>query len=248
MINYLANPQRFLNFARFASPIFMCLFFGAFIFGLWQGLIISPADVKHGEAVRIMYVHVPAAYMSMFCYMALFVASFVSFVWRHNLADYGAMAFARIGAVFTALCLLTGSVWGKTGWGTWWEWDGRMTSVLVLFFIYLAYLFIRQVIDDRRKASRFAAIFAMVGVINIPIIKFSVDWWNSLHQTATISKIGSSGLETPMLIPLLSIIVSYMALFAWLSVEQVKTDIHTARLSRKTEKPAATITIEDDHA
>ena len=245
MINYLANPNRFLKFARIAAPLFMALSIFALGYGLWQSLIISPADVKHGEAVRIMYVHVPAAYLSMMAYIALFIASVVSFVWRHNLADYGARAFARIGAVFTALCLATGSIWGKTGWGTWWEWDGRMTSVLVLFFIYLAYLFIWSLIEDRKRASRFAAIFAMVGLINIPIIKFSVDWWNSLHQTATISKIGGSGLAPEMLKPFLAMCLAYTFVFAWLSIVQVRTDILTAKSRRRDDSGQAQIKIED---
>jgi len=232
MITYLANPNRFLRFAKLAIPAFLILFIVTLIYGLSQALVISPADMKHGEAVRIMYVHVPAAYLSMMAYIALFIASVVSFVWRHNLADYGARAFARIGAMFTALCLATGSIWGKTGWGTWWEWDGRMTSVLVLFFIYLAYLLIWGMIENKKQAARFAAIFAMVGLINIPIIKFSVDWWNSLHQTATISKIGGSGLSPEMLKPFLAMCLAYTFLFAWLSIVQVRGDISRAKSNR----------------
>ncbi len=245
MINYLANPDRFLRFSRFAIPAFMGLFAISLVFGLWQSLHVSPADVKHGEAVRIMYVHVPAAYLSMMAYVALFIASVVSFVWRHSLADYGARSFARIGAVFTALCLATGSIWGKTGWGTWWEWDGRMTSVLVLFFIYLAYLFIWGMTEDKKQASRFAAIFAMVGLINLPIIKFSVDWWNSLHQTATISKIGGSGLSPEMLKPFIAMCLAYTFLFAWLSIVQVRGDIIRAKESRRRPSSASQVKIEE---
>ena len=245
MINYLANPQRFLKFARIAAPLFMVSFIMFLVWGLWQGLHVSPADTKQGNAVRIMYVHVPAAWMAMASYIALFIASFVSFVWRHNLADYGAKAFARIGATFTALCLITGSIWGHTSWGTWWQWDGRMTSVLVLFFIYLAYLFIWQFTDDRKRAAKFAAIFAMVGLVNIPIIKFSVDWWNSLHQTATISNVGAPGLDKAMGTPLLLMFLAFLSLFAWLSIHQVRTDIHTAKNKRMRTEKTATITVED---
>jgi len=245
MITYLANPARFMKFARPASVIFMVIFLISLPLALWQGLLASPADVKHGEAVRIMYVHVPAAIMCMGAYVALFIASFVSFVWRHNLADYGAKAFARIGIVFTALCLITGSIWGKTGWGTWWEWDGRMTSVLVLFFIYLAYLFIWQIVEDKKRASRLAAIFAMVGLINIPIIKFSVEWWASLHQPASILTLGGKGLEPEHEFPLVLMIIVYMSLFAWLSIEMVKTDINRAQANRKSAPEGAKIVIED---
>ncbi len=239
MINYLANPQRFLRFAKWAIPTFMSAFIVSLLLGLWQALIVSPEDVKHGHAVRIMYVHVPAAMMSMGAYIALFMASFVSFVWRHSLADYGARAFARLGAVFTALCLITGSIWGKTGWGTWWEWDGRMTSVLVLLFIYIAYLFIWEFTTNKKQAARFAAIFAMIGLINIPIIKYSVDWWNSLHQPAT------RDLDTSMGLPFYLMLIAYMALFAWLSTYQVRTDIMRARKNRENRKKTATASIKD---
>lgn len=245
MISYLANPKRFLNFARIAGPAFMALTIILFALGLWQSLFVAPADVKHGEAVRIMFVHVPAAILSMGAYVALFVASIVSFIWRHNLADYGAQAFARIGLVFTALCLVTGSIWGKTGWGTWWEWDGRMTSVLILFFIYIAYLFLWLVIDNRKLAARVAAIFAMVGMINIPIIKYSVDWWNSLHQTATISSLDAPGMATVYDLPLGLMFGAYSCLFAWLSIKMVKTDIETQQRKRSSVITGAKIEIEE---
>lgn len=245
MISYLANPQRFLNFAKFAIPLSMVSCLCLFIFGLWQGLFVAPPDVKHGEAVRIMFVHVPAAYLAMFSYLCLFIASLVSFIWRHSLADYGARAFARIGMVATALCLITGSIWGKTGWGTWWEWDGRMTSVLVLFFIYAAYLFLWALIEDQKRAARLAAIFAMVGMINIPIIKFSVDWWNSLHQTATVSTPDAPGLVTIYAVPFWAMVAAFMALLAWLSMVQVRTDIIQARKKRPRKSEGATIKIED---
>lgn len=245
MISYLANPQRFLNFARYAEPVFMGLTIILLGLGIWQGLFVAPPDVKHGEAVRILFVHVPAAMLCMGVYVALFVASAVSFIWRHNLADYGAQAFARIGLVFTALCLITGSIWGKTGWGTWWEWDGRMTSVLVLFFIYVAYLFLWVVIEERKLAARLAAIFAMVGMVNIPIIKYSVDWWNSLHQTATVSSLDAPGMASAYDLPLALMVGAYVCLTAWLSIKMVKTDIERQRRKRPAETKGATIQIED---
>ncbi len=244
MITYLANPERFLRFEKNASPIFGVLAFISFIAGLWLALFNSPADYQQGESVRIMYVHVPAAWGAMMAYTALTIASFVSFVWRHNLADSAARSFARCGAAFTFLSLATGSLWGKPTWGTWWQWDGRMTSVLILFFIYMAYLAIWEMVDDKKQAARLAAILAMVGFINIPIIKFSVEWWNSLHQPATISNIGAPGLPAEMLWPLAVMFIAYTALFAWLSLKSIRSDIFELRRKRKTETPGARPKIE----
>ena len=179
MINYLANPVRFLKFSKFATPIFGILALGTIIWGLYLALIKSPPAIEHGDSVRMMYVHVPAAWSAMMAYTALTIASLVSFIWRHPLADSAARSFAVPGAAFTFLALVTGSLWGKPAWGTWWQWDGRMTSVLILFFIYVGYLALWQLIPERKRAARLASILAMVGFINIPIIKFSVDWWNT---------------------------------------------------------------------
>ncbi len=245
MITYLANPARFLRFARIAAPLFAGLFVLTLLAGLWLGLFVSPADEVQGQSVRIMYVHVPAAWGALMAYTALTIASFVSFVWRHTLADYGARAFARIGLVFTFLALITGSLWGKPTWGTYWQWDGRMTSVLVLFFIYLAYLFVWNVIENRQSASRLAAILAMVGFINIPIIKFSVEWWNSLHQPATISNIGAPGLPPEMAWPLALMTLAYTSLFAWLSIISVRNDIETKKTAREMKSPQSRIEMEN---
>ncbi|MGB0906285.1 MAG: heme ABC transporter permease [Maricaulaceae bacterium] len=233
MISYLANPARFRRFAKYAAPIFgiAALISGAI--GLYLALIASPAEADQGEAVRIMYVHVPAAWCSMMAYMALATASLVSFVWRHPLADSAAKAFALPGAAFTALALMTGSIWGKPIWGTWWEWDGRMTSVLVLLFIYLAYMAIWSVIEDKKRAARLASIFAMVGVINIPIIKYSVEWWNSLHQPASISKIDSPSMPAEIITPLLVMMLAYTCLFGWISIRRILNDMDAAKKNRQ---------------
>lgn len=244
MISYLANPQRFLRFERIASPIFAVLALVSLAAGLWLSLIGSPADYQQGESVRIMYVHVPAAWSAMMAYTSLTVASFVSFVWRHNLADCAGRAFALCGAAFTFLALITGSLWGKPSWGTWWQWDGRMTSVLILFFIYIAYLAIWQMFDDRKHAARMASILAMVGFINIPIIKFSVEWWNTLHQPATISNIGAPGLPPQMLWPLIVMVIAYSALFGWLSLKFIRADIIALKEKRGAASRAATATVE----
>jgi len=188
MINYLANPIRFLKFSKIATPIFGGLALLTIIWGLYLALIKSPPAIEHGQSVRMMYVHVPAAWCAMMAYTALTIASIVSFIWRHPLADSAAKSFAIPGAAFTFLALITGSLWGKPAWGTWWQWDGRMTSVLILFFIYISYLALWSIIPERKKAARLAAILAMVGFINIPIIKFSVDWWNSKRTLSKAAK------------------------------------------------------------
>lgn len=244
LFGYLANPQRFLRFERIATPIFGMIALIAFALGLYLSLIGSPEDYQQGDSVRIMYIHVPAAWCSMMAYTALALASFVSFVWRHSLADSAARAFAKPGAAFTFLALVTGAIWGKTSWGTWWQWDGRMTSVLILFFIYIAYMLIWELFENEKQASRIAAIFGMVGFINIPIIKFSVDWWNSLHQPATLSSPGAPGLDASMLTPLLTMMLAYTALFGWLSLRAVKQDIFNRRSKRKAKSSLATVEVE----
>lgn len=243
MISYLANPARFERFAKYASPIFGVLSVVALIVGLYYALIKSPPEKYQGEAARIMYVHVPAAWCAMMAYTALASASLVSFVWRHPLADSAAKAFALPGAAFTFLALATGSLWGKPIWNTWWEWDGRMTSVLVLLFIYLAYMALWAVIEDKKRAARLASIFAMVGFINIPIIKYSVEWWNSLHQPASISKLEASSIYSPeMIAALLIMAFAYSCLFGWLSINGIRRDIAKMKAARST-APAATATI-----
>lgn len=243
MISYLANPARFERFAKYASPVFAVLSVLALIVGLYYALIKSPPEKYQGDAARIMYVHVPAAWCAMMAYTALASASLVSFVWRHPLADSAAKAFALPGAAFTFLALATGSLWGKPIWNTWWEWDGRMTSVLVLLFIYLAYMALWAVIEDKKRAARLASIFAMVGFINIPIIKYSVEWWNSLHQPASISKLEASSIYSgEMIAALLIMMLAYTCLFGWLSIHGIRRDIAKMKSARST-APAATATI-----
>lgn len=244
MINYLANPVRFLKFSKVATPIFGWLSLLAFTWGLYLALIESPPAIEHGHSVRMMYVHVPAAWAAMMAYTALAIASFVSFIWRHPLADNAARSFAVPGAAFTFLALVTGSLWGKPAWGTWWQWDGRMTSVLILFFIYMGYLAIWNIIPERKRAARLASILAMVGFINIPIIKFSVDWWNTLHQPASISSPGAPGMPPEILWPLFVMMSAYTLLFGWLSLRTIEADIIKSRKNRSENKPGATVTIE----
>ena len=243
MITRYANPQRFVRLGRWLAPLLGLGALGLIAAGLWTGLFASPADVEHGQTVRIMYVHVPAAWCAMAAYTAIAVSSLVSFVWRHPLADMAARSLALPGAAFTVLALATGSLWGKPDWGTYWQWDGRMTSVLVLLFIYVGYLAVWQVVSDRKRAARLAAILAMVGWINIPIIKFSVEWWNSLHQSATVSSPGAPGLAPEFLVPLLLMAAGYTLLLGWLGVRGMLGEIARARAARRP-APVSTARIE----
>ena len=237
MVEKYANPRNFENLSERLLPFFAFVTLLLFSIGLYFALFNSPPDYQQKDTVRIMYVHVPAAWYGMGIFLGMGINSFFVIWRRHHLANIAAKAMAPIGAVFTLICLITGSLWGKPTWGTYWQWDGRMTSVLVLFFIYLAYLFVWNVIENRQSASRMAAILAMVGFINIPIIKFSVEWWNSLHQPATISNIGAPGLPPEMAWPLALMTVAYTSLFGWLSVVSVQKDILSKQSSREPQHP-----------
>ncbi len=249
MINFLANPARFLRFSRIARPIFGWAALILILPGLYFGLFNSPADQLQGESVRIMYVHVPAVWTGMMAYLSMAIASFFAFVWRHPLSDELARACALPGAAFTALGLLTGALWGKTSWGTYWQWDGRMTSTLILLFLFLGILAIWSIMEDKKRAARIAALVSMVGTINLPIIKFSVDWWNSLHQTASISSPGAPGLPAQMLLPLMLMALAYSFFFGWLITSKVENTIKQAQKARQqekssTKKPKAKIKME----
>ena len=244
-ISYLANPARFLRVSRFATPISGWLAFGLIGVGLILALFISPPAEEHGEAVRILYVHVPAAWCALAAYTGIAVASFVSFVWRHSLADSVARSLALPGAAFTFLTLATGSLWGKPAWGTWWQWDGRMTSVLILLFIYIGYMAIWNIVSDRRLAARLAAILAMVGWLNIPIIKFSVNWWNTLHQPATISEPGAPGVGGELGWPWMVMALGYTALLTWFALRGTEAELVELKQQRAAQSKPATVTLED---
>lgn len=223
MLSYLANPQRFDRFARIAIPVAGGLALVLLAVGVWLSLFASPLDYQQGETVRIMYVHVPAAYMAMALYAAMAAASFVYFVWRHAVADAAAEIIAPIGAVFTVLALVTGSLWGKPMWGTWWEWDARMTSVLVLLLVYLGYIALRAALEDAQQAARAGAILAMAGVINLVIVKFSVDWWSSLHQPASVIRFDGPTIHASQLWPLVVMALAYTALAVWLVLYRMRS-------------------------
>ena len=204
-IHALANPARFLKIARPLTPLLLLAGAVLIVLGSWAGLTLTPPDYLQGETVRIMYIHVPTAWLGMGGWSGIAISSIVFLVWRHPLAALAARAIAWPGAVFCALCLATGSIWGRPTWGTWWEWDGRMTSELILLFLYLGYMALARASADNEEsggASKVTALFALVGAINLPIIHYSVIWWNSLHQGQSISLMGGSKIAGSMLWPL----------------------------------------------
>lgn len=229
MITFLANPARFLAFARPATPVLLLIAVLALGWGAWQGLAVSPADYQQGDSVRIMYVHVPAAWLAMMVYGLMGCASFFGLVFRHALADVAAKVAAPAGALFTALALFTGALWGKPMWGAYWVWDARLTSMLVLFLFYLAYMVLHQAIDDETRAAKAAAILCLVGCINLPIVKFSVDWWNTLHQPASVFRAGGPSIDPSMLLPLFAMAVGYMALFFAVWFMRIEADVLNRR-------------------
>lgn len=230
MIQAFANPQRFMALSAWAMPLLAVLAAVLFGIGLPWGLFVAPPDYLQGESARIMFVHVPAAWWGMGAFVFMGVASFVSLVWRHTLADLAARAAAPIGATYTALCLISGSLWGAPTWGTWWEWDGRLTSMLILLVIYLGYLALWAAVEDEGKAARLAAILCLVGLINLPIIHFSVDWWSTLHQPSSVIRSGGASIHSSMLTPLLVMAGAYAALFGALVMAGMRTAIYRRRV------------------
>jgi len=228
MFAALANPHRFMAVSRWAAPI--CGVLAALLIapGLWLGFT-APPDYQQGTTVRIMFIHVPAAETAMFAYACLGAASFVSLVFRHAIADAAARAAAPLGAAFTLLALVTGSLWGRPMWGAWWVWDARLTSVLVLFLLFIGYMALRSALDDEAKAARAAAILALVGLINLPIVKFSVDWWNSLHQGESIFRPGGPTIAPVFLAPLALMSFGYLFAFGALWLERTRGEVWRRR-------------------
>jgi heme exporter protein C len=193
--------------------------------GLYLGLFVAPADYKQGESVRIMFIHVPAVWMAMFIYTGMAIASATGLIWKHPVADLTAKASAPIGAAFTFIALASGSLWGQPMWGTWWVWDARLTSFLILFFLYIGYIALWQAFDDPQRAAKACAILALVGAVNVPIIKFSVDWWNTLHQPASVMKMGGPAIHASMLIPLLLTALGFTAFYLALLIVRTQREI-----------------------
>ena len=228
------NPTRFMALTDKALPWLTgaaALLLGV---GLFAAFFLVPPDYQQGETVRIMYIHVPAAWLGMFGYIVMSSASLGVLVWRHPLADAAQKTAAPLGAAFTFVCLVTGSLWGKPMWGTYWVWDARLTSYLVLFLLYLGIIAIRQTMDDSPRGARIASIMTLVGLIVIPIIKYSVDWWNTLHQPASVFRAGGSTISGSMLWPLLVMALGASALFLTLHFMALRNEILRRRIVRIT--------------
>ncbi len=229
LIDY-ANPTRFLGLSAALLPWIAGATALTFAVGLWLVFFVAPADYQQGETVKIMYIHVPFAWLAMFCYMTMALSALGTLVWRHPLADVSAKCAAPIGAAFTFLSLATGSLWGKPMWGTWWVWDARLTSVLVLFIMYLGLIALQETIEEPARAAKATAILTLVGVVNIPIIKFSVDWWNTLHQPSSVFRMSGSTISTSMLVPLMIMAVAFTGLFVVLHLMAMRNEILRRRI------------------
>ena len=237
MIN-LANPTVFVDLTRRITPWLAAATVGLFGVGLTLSFL-APPDYQQGETAKIMYLHVPAAMMGSFVYAVMAVAALGTLVWRHPLADAAQKAGAPLGACFTFICLATGSLWGKPMWGTYWVWDARLTSVLVLFLLYLGLIALWRAIDDPGRAARAAAILTLVGCVNLPIIKFSVDWWNTLHQPASVFRLGGPTIDRSLLYPLIVMVAAFAFLFFTLHLMAIRNEILRRRIARVTMLAAA---------
>jgi heme exporter protein C len=226
----LANPSRFLALVERLLPWLAGATALAFAVGLAQALFVAPDDYQQGATVKIMFLHVPAAWLAMFGWALMSVAALGTLVWRHPRAEGAGRAAAPIGAAFTLLCLVTGSLWGRPMWGTYWVWDGRLTSVLVLFLMYLGVLALWRTVEDPSRAARAAAILTLVGAINLPIIKFSVDWWHTLHQPASVLRIGGPAIHPSILVPLLLMALAFFLLFATLHLAAMRNEVLRRRV------------------
>jgi heme exporter protein C len=241
-VHRFANPARFLKIARVATPIVALLGLALTAAGLWIGLFASPPDYQQGESVRIMYVHVPAAWLGAGGYLGLAIASATALIWRHPLATIAARAIAPAGAAFTAICLVSGALWGKPTWGTYWVWDARLTSMLVLLFLYLGYLALSASEAEKGGESRAAAILALVGVINLPIIKYSVEWWNTLHQGSSISVINAkSSIAPELLTPLLLSVAGFSFLFGAIVLMRMRAMLAQQRIDARSRRLAEAV-------
>jgi heme exporter protein C len=225
----LANPSRFLTLSARVLPWLTAATLLAFAVAGVQAWL-APDDYQQGATVKIMFIHVPAAWLGIFAWVLMSAAALGTLVWRHPLADVAAKAAAPIGAAFSLMCLLTGSLWGRPMWGTYWVWDARLTSVLVLFLMYLGVIALWRAIDDPARAARAAAVFTLVGAMNIPIIKFSVDWWNTLHQPASVLRLGGSTIHVSILLPLIAMLVAFTLLFLTLHLAAMRNEILRRRL------------------
>ncbi len=239
MLNYLANPARFMRVSKVLLPWMAgstVVLTGA---GLYTGFFASPPDYQQGDTVRIMYIHVPSAWMALFCYVMLAVAAAVGLIWKHPLANVAARSTAPIGACFTFLALVTGSLWGKPMWGAWWVWDARLTSVLILFFLYIGYMALNSAFDDPERGQKSSAILALAGAVNVPVIKFSVDWWNTLHQPASVFRSGGPTIHPDMLWPLAFMAIGFNCYYVWVLMLRIRGELLSNRARVKRQLQAA---------
>ena len=224
-MNFLINPKKFNNFADIFFKPLLFISFILLIVGLIFSFYLSPDDYQQGSTVRIMYVHVPSAWLALMTYLIMTLYSIAALVFKIPFGYIINKAVAPIGATFTLICIITGSLWGKPMWGTWWVWDARLTSVAVLFIIYLIIIFINSSFDNRFVREKIAAIFILVGSVNLPIIKFSVDWWNTLHQPATISKLSKPNIDSSMMTPLIIMTLAFVFIGISIAILRIKTEI-----------------------
>ena len=233
-----ANPARFLKIARPATGWLLAIGLVLSLAGMAGALLVIPADYLQGETARILHIHVPAAWLGMGGWTGIALASVATMVWRHPLAGVAARAIAPVGATFALLCLVTGSIWGRPTWGTWWEWDGRLTSMLVLFFLYLGYIALAAAEKERGPDGRAAAIFGIVGIVNLPIIHFSVLWWRTLHQGESISVTGAS-IAPSMLWPLPLTTLGFSALFGAAVLMRMRTELAQTKVEMRLRRMAS---------
>ena len=234
-----ANPARFLKIARPATGWLLAIGMLMVLAGAVGGLTLTPPDYLQGEMVRILYIHVPAAWLGMAGWAAIAAASISQLVWRHPLAAVAGRAIAPAGAMFAALCLATGSIWGRPTWGTWWEWDGRLTSMLILFFLYLGYIALASAERERGGEGRMAALFGLVGAINLPIIHYSVLWWRTLHQGQSISITEGSSIAPGLLWPLPLTMLGFTAIFAAVALMRMRAELARQKLEARLRRSAA---------
>ena len=238
-MHVFANPARFLKIARPLTGWLLAIGVALALGGALGGLLITPADYLQGETVRILYIHVPAAWLGMAGWGSIAAASISQLVWRHPLAAVAGRAVAPVGATFAALCLATGSIWGRPTWGTWWEWDGRLTSMLILFFLYLGYIGLAAAERERGGEGRMAALFGLVGAINLPIIHYSVLWWRTLHQGQSISLGGGSSIAPELLWPLPLTMIGFTAIFAAVTLMLMRADLARLKAEARLRRNAA---------
>ncbi|MFZ0469889.1 MAG: heme ABC transporter permease [Thiogranum sp.] len=221
----LGSPKHFYRIAGRWIPWLAAACAALMLIGLYQGMVVAPPDYQQGDSYRIMFIHVPSAWMSLFIYIVMAVAGAIGLIWHMKLAEVIAISSAPIGASFTFLALVTGSIWGKPMWGAWWVWDARLTSELILLFLYLGVMALYSAVEDKRTAARATAILAIVGVVNIPIIHYSVEWWNTLHQGPTVTKFGAPSIDLRMLIPLLVMAVAFKLFYAMVVLMRARVEV-----------------------